>query len=435
MYKATVVKLPEPSEHPNADRLQIFTILGYQVITSLEYTEGMLGLFFPPDGQVSERFAKVNDLIGYTDEDGNRKGGFMTDKRRVKAINLRGEKSQGLWLPLMSLALTVTGIGDPQLVFKLQEGDELDTLDGHQFCQKYFTPATRNAMKSKGNKVSRKETPMFRRHIDTDKLQQKIGYFPLGFPIIITEKVHGTSGRYGRVLDPVEYPWWHYKRYMGEMKQEWRYLSGTRNVIHRSDADVKGGFYDDNSFRMKAVEPLVGNLHKGEVVYFEIVGWEGVDRPIMPSVDTNILRDKDIKKAYGDKMFYKYGVPNGECKLLVYRIVMTNEDGVGYDLTWDQVVRRCGELGVEPVREISRGMPKDFGNELQDLRESILNSAEYYASGPSTYDHTHIREGCVLRVDTGNPTPEIFKYKSHEFLVLEGHLKGREDYIDMEEIS
>lgn len=446
MYKATIVKLPDARPHPNADRLQLFTIMGYQIITSLDYEEGALGIFFPPDGQVSEEYAKYNDLVGYTDEEGNRAGGFMTAKRRVKAINLRGEKSQGLWMPMESLYF----LWDPKKAgdgkMWLNEGDEIDTVEGHQFCNKYFTPATQSAM-GKKRTHTRKETPTFKRHVDTAKLQQNIGRIPINKLITITEKVHGTSGRYGRSLEIIERPW--YSRWLLGNKEEWMYLSGTRNVIHRTEKDLAGGFYTDNSFRMKAVRPLRGNLHKGEVVYFEIVGWESPDKPIMPPVNPKELRDKRWVEAFGEKMYYKYGVPNGECKMLVYRITMSNEDGVTYDLSWDQVKKRCGELGVEPVFTMIDTAPVEsllgrLGYELpartetdreEKLRTFLLELSEKLAEGPSTYDMTHMKEGVVLRIETGDPTPMFVKYKSHEFLVLEGHTKNREDYVDLEEIS
>lgn len=446
MYKATIFELGTPRPHPNADRLQIFTIMGYQVITSLDYKEGDKGIFFPPDGQVSEEYAEKNDLIERRDADGNRAGGYMSHKRRIKAISLRGEKSQGLWLPIGSLDYIGKGATLPS--WFLNHGDELDSYQTHPICNKYYTPATQAAREK--TLKSRRETPMFRRHIDTKKLQQKIGDVPYGYPFIITEKVHGTSGRFGRVLEEYDYPIWHWKRWTGKKKKEWVYLSGSRNVIHRTYNDLQQGYYENNSFRNRVIEPLKGNLHKGEVIYYEIVGWESEDKPIMDAVNTAILRDKSYKELYGDTMYYKYGCPNGECKLLVYRIVMTNEDGVSYDLTWDQVKKRCEILGVEYVHEICTGYHVQYNDLLYitakewdytvenvetETRNMLLGICEGVSTGDSHYDITHMKEGVVLRIETGEPTPHIYKYKSHEFLVLEGHTKDREDYIDPEEIA
>jgi hypothetical protein len=118
---------------------------------------------------------------------------------------------------------------------------------------------------------------------------------------------------------------------------------------------------------------------------------------------------------------------------------MTNEDGFSFDLTWPQVVERCGQLGVEVVKEIANsqnvnqyltgpGMEKTEGEYLNDLVESLTD-------GDSLYDRTHMREGVVVRADYGEPTPIFLKNKSHAFLICEGHTKDREEYVDMEEVS
>lgn len=440
MYLATVVQLPAPRKHNNADALQIFTVLGYQVITDLKAKEGDIGIFLPPDGQVSEEFAKANDLIERVDEHGKRAGGFMSHKRRVRAINLRGEKSQGLWLPITCLDFLGTG---EHLLTHLKVGDSLDTVTGHKFCNKYYTPATQKARKQRIH--SRKETSTFKRHIETKKFQRVFRYINIDSNIIFTEKVHGTSGRYGRALETNTLAWYNPKRWIiGDELKEWVELSGTRNVIHRSNKEIRNSYYMDNSFRMRVVKPLMGNLYKGETFYFEIVGYQAEDKLIMPSVSTKVLKDKTIKSTYGDKISYTYGTLNGQCKMLVYRITMTNEDGISYDLTWDQVKERCDLLGVEPVHEFGRGyidgslclkLGIDRVEYTRDKSEYLKRVAEKLSVGPSVYDPTHIREGVILRVDSGNPTPSFYKLKSHEFLVLEGHTKNREDYVDPEEAS
>ena len=55
--------------------------------------------------------------------------------------------------------------------------------------------------------------------------------------------------------------------------------------------------------------------------------------------------------------------------------------------------------------------------------------------GPSTLDHTHIREGVVVRVENPDGTTHFLKAKSYEFKVLEGIIKNNDSYVDMEEVS
>ena len=38
--------------HPNADRVQLADVLGYQVVVGLDVKTGDLGILFPPDSQL-----------------------------------------------------------------------------------------------------------------------------------------------------------------------------------------------------------------------------------------------------------------------------------------------------------------------------------------------------------------------------------------------
>ena len=104
MYSAYVTTIKNLRKHPNADRLQLGECFGNTVCVSMEYTDGQIGVYFPTDGQFSVEFADTNNLLRKKDADGNNIGGYMDpDKRNVTSIKLRGEKSDGLFLPLVCL--------------------------------------------------------------------------------------------------------------------------------------------------------------------------------------------------------------------------------------------------------------------------------------------------------------------------------------------
>ena len=104
MYNAYVTTIKNVRKHPNADRLQLGECFGNTVCVNLDYTEGQIGVYFPTDGQLSVEFAEANNLLRKKDADGNNIGGYMDPtKRNVSAIRLRGEKSDGLFLPLTCL--------------------------------------------------------------------------------------------------------------------------------------------------------------------------------------------------------------------------------------------------------------------------------------------------------------------------------------------
>lgn len=407
--------------HPNADRLQLGTVLGYQVVVGLDVVNGDIGIFFPEGLQLSEEYATANDLVRRKDADGKPAGGMFEASRRVRCQKFRGQRSEGYWAPLTSLNFT-----NDCTLFKT--GDQLDSLNGIPLCSKYITPATRTARH--GQCGHRRETLMFRAHKDTDQLRFSYGNLNERDLIIVTLKMHGTSQRTGHVLDPIELPWW--KRMVnGFFKaavyptKAWTYLVGTRNVILKMHLglDCSNGGAHDWHFRQRAAEVFAGKLHKGETVYYEIVGYEKLGVPIM----SRHLADKEIEKQYGREITYHYGCGEGECAVYVYRITQSNEDGVVFELPWSQVKARCSELGVRHVPELNRQF--HYCGERDKFHEFI----ETLIEGPDPVGLTHPREGVCVRVEGGDGRTAIYKHKSFTFGVLEGYIKDNAEYVDAEE--
>ena len=135
MYKAYITALTNVRKHPNADRLLLADVFGNTVCVSTDYYEGQTGVYFPTDGQLSTEFAERNNLLRYKDAAGNNCGGYMDPtKRNVTAIRLRGEKSDGLFLPLSALDYCFKH-GDASL--ELSVGDVIEgTVNGYEICQK-----------------------------------------------------------------------------------------------------------------------------------------------------------------------------------------------------------------------------------------------------------------------------------------------------------
>ena len=106
-YVAYVTTLKNLRKHPNADRLQLAECFGNTVCVSMEYVADQVGVYFPTDGQLSMEFCEQNGLLAVYVDGVNVSGGYMdAEKRNIKTIKLRGEKSDGLFLPLTCLAYT-----------------------------------------------------------------------------------------------------------------------------------------------------------------------------------------------------------------------------------------------------------------------------------------------------------------------------------------
>lgn len=202
MYCAYITTIKELRKHSNADRLQCATVFGSNVIVDLSYTEGMRVVYFPVDGQLSEEFATDNNLVRKKDEQGNNIGGYLDpDKRNITALKLRGEKSDGLVLPIRVLEKYTD-------ISKLKDGDQITVLDGHEICRKYIPRANRRrgggGYNKAVNKKEQKETvsyPFFAEHTDTAQLAYNQNAFRPGDTIYLTQKLHGTSFRVSNAIE------------------------------------------------------------------------------------------------------------------------------------------------------------------------------------------------------------------------------------------
>jgi hypothetical protein len=433
VYRAIVARLTNVGPHPNSDRgLQVAQASGYSVVVGPEQKEGDIGIFFPTDGQLHEDFAKANDLQERIDPATGKKvgGGMFKANLRVTAQSIRGVKSYGFWIPLSSLSYI------PYLDFGgLVEGFEFESLKdgyGHDIpiCRKYLTEATREASNKKAH-GSTKATKWFPMHVETEQWRHENDRATDLSLLTITEKVHGTSHRFGLVWEERAQRlsfWDRIRRRRAKRELVSVYMSGTRRVILGSADDVQDYEFPGEKYRAVAVQRFIGKLWQGETVYFEIVGYTGTGGLIMDSQDTS--RVAEFKGKYPPQMQYTYGCLPGEFRVLVYRMGIMNQEGHWVEYPWALVKARCREMGVAHVPELVN----TFAFSRDEL-EFVNKELENLVHGPSTYDPDHIREGVVVRVDRPDGDTVWLKHKSWEFLFLEGVLKERPGYVDAEEAA
>lgn len=422
-YTGVVTRI-KVREHPKADKLALGQFGAYQVVVGKETPDLTLGVFFAVDGQLSEEFCKVHDLITRKDEQGNRVGGYFAENRKVRCQKLRGERSEGFWMPIECLAFTGIDLAS------LKEGDPIDTVNGHEICRKYLTPATLRAISNKSMK-QRKQCLCFAKHFETGQFKREADQIPDRCYLTVTEKLHGTSHRVGYVFDrqPVELPFW--KRWLNKIypmfaaeTSGYVWINGTRNTVIEQRKDPSTDWYGPDPFRMKATDPLKGLLHKGEVLYGELVGFTESGAGIMGAM---AVKDKELQNKYGPKVEFSYGNEPKQCTFYIYRITMVNEDGVAVDLSWDQVKERCKQLGLKHVPEL---YAVEYFGDLAGLRTKLDEMLE----GPSTLDAKHFREGVCVRWEA-YPTCKVLKHKSFTFLRAEDEQKTDDAFVDKEEIS
>ena len=456
MYCGYVTKVTNIRPAENADKLNLCDVFGNTVVVDKTVNENDLYVYFPCDGQLSLEFCLKNNLLRKL-PDGTPGPGYMDiDKRNVVAIKLRGNKSDGIILPITCLE----SFGD---ITQLRAGDTIDVFNGHEICKKYIPKSNkRNSAPSGVNKRTRKramiaQVPTFYEHKDTEQLAYNLEAFKPGDYIEITLKMHGTSQRTGN-LPVITYKRnWFDKLFNLEGKpvSNRECISGTRRtVLHSYD----GGYYGDNEFREKYNRFFNGKLWKGETVYYEVVGFTDKGVPIMNDCNNAKTKDEEFIKQYGEITRFSYGCsPEGEFEhytdgvgtpiyggikpgtqndIYVYRMTMVNEDGDVVEYTPDFMRYRCEQMGVKCVPVFWSGIipenPASADDDTITAGEWIKNKAEQFYDGPDPIGKTHVREGVVVRI-INRPIFTAYKHKNFNFKVLEGIVKADAEAPDMEE--
>ena len=459
-YCGYVTTLKNVRLHSNADRMKLADCFGNTICVGIDAAEGEIGVYFPTDGQLSVEYCAQNDLVRRKDENGNPAGGYLDpEKRNIRAIKLRGEKSDGLFMPLSSFAYT--GV-DPD---EWPVGTPIAIVNGHEICQKYIPhKANKSVAGGAGARVKRRAkrsiAPLFYEHKYTEQLAYNLAVFKPGDEIEITLKMHGTSPRtaYTKVLTGFKRTIWDklFDR-EGTPIYDWGYVTGTRRVVLD---DFDGGFYGSNEFRKQHADFFEGKLWKGETVYYEVVGFTHTGAPIMASADNKKINDKEFAKIYGKETVFSYGCsPTGmggpidywdeektepcivpiipQSDIYVYRMTMTNEDGEVVEYTPDFMRYRCELMGVKTVPVMWKGVIPNAQNGEVIMNnftpgDYIKSVAEKYYDGPDPIGKTHVREGVVVRI-LNRPTFTAYKHKNWSFKCLEGLVKDEATAPDIEE--
>lgn len=430
--KALYTKITSTAPINGADKIQLATIQGYTVIVGVDTKPDTHGLFIQEGSQLSEAFALKHGLLATHPETGEPLGGYLRSNRKVSTLTLRGAKSYGIFIPMELRGLSI--------------GDEIDTIENVQFVCRYETPAQqRIKLQNKSQPLARTAKVLrFPEHYDTPQLARSASGLVGADKIVITEKLHGTSGRTGWADVVIQYGTikrWLSRRFPGvfgrwlpQTKPEIVTGSRRQNFAHRQSGD------EYRNIVHAALAPLI---EPGEIWYYEIVGFTTTGAAIMP--------------AHG-KMKWSYGCrPDGaglgeQFKVYVYRITKGGHissgknwtaDFVPIELGYDQIAQRIREAHRDAMENGKSAHWLAPVPKLGELHGSFTPElligfvVDDYENGKSTLDRSHIREGVCLRGESplGEATTHAQKRKSHAFLTGEGKLAEDDNAVDPEDIA
>lgn len=412
-YAAQIVRLPEPVKAQNSDRLYVVNVLGYSIIVDESWKDraGDLAVFFPAESQISQELAWFANLNSKAELNSNpEEKGYLGKNRRVRAIKLRGNVSSALLLPLH-----VIGLFSGAPVGEFPEGETFDTVNGLEICRKYELPqktenpsAGQKKIKAAFKRVDEKVFPM---HIDTDQWLRNEQNFHDDDVLIVTQKLHGSSVRFGNVPVRVKLTWLEkLAATFGVRVQshEFDKVGGSRKVIKDpNNPDQKHFYGEGNDIWTETLNAYGDTIPEGVIVYGELVGWTRIGAPIQKG--------------------FTYDALNGFMNLYVYRVAIVTEEGGLYDLSWDQVRTFCQRHNMRYTPELWRGFKKDFNVSFFDEKNFYREWADShqpavdYADPPVRLSDggTGRDEGIVIRIDRGETVPSLLKYKFASFLTHE----------------
>jgi hypothetical protein len=409
-YLARLVSLSNLRQHPNADRLQIATIDGNNVITGLDAKVGDLYVYFPLESAINKEFlAFGNSFEDKTLNQDKTVRGFFHKTGRVRACRLRSVPSEGYIVPVNSIYSWLNN------GFTFSEEDvnkEFDTIGDVKICEKYVS-VTQRQQSQKVNKNQKKVVRepkvvegQFNLHQDTIQLKKEIYKVNPDNYISITKKLHGTSWVAAKLLCNRKLNWFErlLKR-LGVKIQDTHY-----DLLWASRRVLKNGFLEED-----------GKNH-----YYSYDLWEDIAKSLSPYIE-------DSLSFYGEAVGYTktggyiqdkydYGCAPSTFKIYIYRITTTNPSGKVYEFSHKQVKEYCDRYGLSMVPELYYGKARDLYPEIPTDRHWHHNFLEklmedYLEKDCEICSNKVPDEGICLRKDIFDC--EIFKLKSFRFFEME----------------
>ena len=395
-YTATIVEIKNIFPIEGADKIVRTNVEGNDVIISKDEKIGTKMIYFVSGTKLNPDFCKYNNLL--TDKEQNNdktKTGYISHKQfRVKAIKLKGVISDGILLPLLSLAPI---LGPGINLNRLEIGNTFTDIDNIPICEKYIVPVARSSNPGgKSPKIARFNRILenqFHFHNDTANLRKNMHKLNPNDIIGIHYKKHGTSAVFANI--PVKRILSWYERlliWLGVNISTTIYdiVYSSRTVIKNQylNPESKVGYYGEDIWGVVAKE-IEHLIPKNWTIYAEILGFtpngnsiqKGYDYGCNSSIRNNEQSyvGKKVKKESGKPFKSTFLIntvkdvvinPNtnnkafsfiedeslvdchqcisaiNEHKFYVYKISVVNPDGQVIFLTDKQIEEWCEKVGL-----------------------------------------------------------------------------------------
>ena len=398
-YCATVIEVKTLMPLDNCDNLVWLPVFGYTCIVSKDVKVWDIGIVFTAEVSLSDDYCKENNLYRHSELNKNpEQKWYVEDHRRVKAMKFRGNKSSALFMPLSSLSYLWISENE------LSIWDSFNEIDWKEICSKFIPVfiGGKNKLRGVNKKFERIDCKTFPEHVETENYFRNSGKYRNEDWITITQKLHGTSGRFWyvkvrrklRLLERLMKKLW-----VNISEIEYDYIAGSRKVIKDAKVDREfSHFYKSDVWNDK-LETIKWSIPKDYIIYWEIIWW---------------VWEAPIQK------WYTYRIPKWENELYVYRIAIVNDDGISTDLDYYTMREFCVANGLKYVPLLWDGLHWDFdANQRIDIKfhETPLVHSEDRDRPLQLDDESPCDEWVVVRKDW--LTPFLTKAKSPLFYEFE----------------
>lgn len=193
-----IVPVKAIMSHPNADRLEIVSVLDTQFIAQRCTLQlGQPVVYFPPDVLIPEPVAEglgVKDYLKHAIYPGD----MRKSQCRVGAIRLRGQPSFGFGLPFRPrdgfMPFPTPFVDAALMGYPTDVGS--DVSEAFQAVKYQPPPKMRSSDAEPDHPAFHKYTSIEHYYRNADALEE-------GTPVRITEKIHGTNSRVGSIVDDI----------------------------------------------------------------------------------------------------------------------------------------------------------------------------------------------------------------------------------------
>ena len=431
-YCATVVAIKNLLPLDGCDNLLATTIFGNQVLVGKNTAIGDIGLYFPVETQLTPEYLGANNLYRHSELNTDKTvKGFFEDNGRVRCVKLRGHRSEGFFSQLNTLDFCGH--------HSISIGTDFDYVNGIEICRKYevrhLHKLDSTPKLGKSPKKSKLVKNQFRFHVDTEQLGRNLHKFGPNDLISCTAKLHGASSIFSKVLCHKKLKW--YEKLLKRcgiqvIETGYENIYSSRKVIKNDNdpiGDDSGGFYGDNVWAAanKIIEPLLVN---GMTIYSELVGFTPTGKPIQKGYDYGC---KPIEISLSDSTYFSRQCSKIPFDIYVYRITITNIDGIVFEFSSQQVQSWCKLNGIKPVELLYYGTASDlivnYNTETVNNQEELCELETFESRFLEAVKSNFVGGNCKICV---NKVPaegvvvrreglvfEAYKCKSPEFLAFE----------------